>query len=206
MHPDVRRRVRAGRGLHRTFTRRTGVRVYDRLRTRHGGHLRLATLHRRPDFEQGCAHWHLIRQIANATDVVVADIAASELKLSVDHRCSSARATAEVYLPSTQSMPNAAVAITASGSAGALLAVNFQNGMPVLIGPPRGEMLSGTGDWERYVVCLPGSDRGQGTSLTLGVESGTCAEPLDAAFAVRSLEMVSDTKCKRVMSSATLID
>jgi hypothetical protein len=151
-----------------------------------------------PSFEHGCAHWRLLRQVGNPTDQVIVELEPSELRLSVDHKCSAAAARAEAFLPTAQSMPGAAIAITASGNPGARLLVSIDERPGPFLTSGGGEELAGSGDFERYLVCLPLWDRGQAVMLTLAVgEGGSCSEALDASFVVRSIEVTSDAECER---------
>lgn len=150
-----------------------------------------------PGFEHGCEHWRLLRRVANPTDVVVAELAPSELRLSVDHTCSAAGARAEAFLPAAHSKPGAALAITASGNAGASLQVSIDGQPGPFLASPGGERLVGTGAFERYVVCLALGDRGRKAAITLSVgELGACADAVEIEFVVRSLEVTVDAKCE----------
>jgi hypothetical protein len=150
-----------------------------------------------PEFLLGCAHWQLFRKLANSTDIVLALIRRSELVLSVDHRCSTAGATAEAYLPAAHTMPGAALAVTASGSDGATLYVTFDASAADFAVPGQGERVTGTGESRRQIVCLPRVESGREAAITLTVgEAGTCADALDAAFTVQALEVVTDPACE----------
>jgi hypothetical protein len=108
------------------------------------------------------------------------------------HRCSIAGAQAAAFFPTQSTLPNPAVAITASGTAGANLNVSFDN---FTVSAPVRMPLLGTGSTKRYVACLPaGAARKAALALTVG-ESGTCAEPLEDTFEVRSLEVISENQC-----------
>ena len=144
-----------------------------------------------PKFEHDCADWHLFRR-ANPGDEVTAELAPGKLTLSVDHRCDTAGAKTEAFLPERGVVGNAAVAVTAAGTAAANLYVGFDAMvLPGMLGTP----LAGTGSMKRYVVCLPiGAARKAAVTLAVG-EDGTCSETLKAKFEVRSVEVVSDAQC-----------